>query len=185
MQPLTSHPIVEEVLGAWTEALGPDFAAYRGHVYRVLSFARALASASPEGSPSPGANDTIAVAAVFHDLGIWSDSTFDYLAPSEARARAFLHTTDCGADEEAVVAMIAMHHKLLPYRGPHRALVEPFRRADLLDVSLGLLRAGLPRAFVREVRAVFPNAGFHARLGRLIAGHALRHPLHPLPMLRL
>jgi HD superfamily phosphodiesterase len=31
--------------------------------------------------------EKIAAAAVFHDLGIWTDRTFDYIAPSIALAR--------------------------------------------------------------------------------------------------
>lgn len=64
------------------------------------------------------------------------------------------------------------------------ALVDAFRRADLVDVSLGLMRSGLPRSFVRDVRRAFPNAGFHRRLLALGAQRARSHPLSPLPMLR-
>ena len=34
--------------------------------------------------------EKIAVAAVFHDLGIWTNHTFDYIAPSVALAREHL-----------------------------------------------------------------------------------------------
>ncbi len=164
------HPLVEDVLGTWRTAIGADFAGYRGHVYRVLNLCHALA---------PDADDERrAVAAAFHDLGIWSDGTFDYLAPSAARAAAYLARPD-----DTVERAIALHHKLLPCRDG--GLVEAFRRADLIDVSLGIVRFGLPRAFVREVRTTFPNCGFHATLCRLIARQLVRHPLRPLPMMRL
>ena len=34
--------------------------------------------------------EKIAVAAVIHDLGIWTNKTFDYIAPSAALAREHL-----------------------------------------------------------------------------------------------
>jgi hypothetical protein len=180
-----SHPVVEEVLGTWRPALGGDFAAYRGHVYRVLTFARGLAAAASAAPVSDDTVHTLAIAVVFHDLGIWSDGTLDYLPPSEARARAHCEATGRAAAAPAVVAMIAQHHKLLPYRGPDAVLVEALRRADLVDLTLGTVRFGLPADLVRSARAAFPNAGFHATLCRVIGGWMLRHPFRPLPMMRL
>jgi hypothetical protein len=148
------------------------------------SASRPLARCSgPTGSPTvitPTA-DRIALAAFFHDVGIWTDRTFDYLAPSEAAARRYL--LDVGRDGQAdeIGEMIRLHHKLTPAPA---GLVEAFRRADLADLSLGLIRSGLPRTFVREVRSAFPNAGFHRRLLALGAARLRSHPLHPLPMLR-
>ena len=80
--------------------------------------------------------------------------------------------------------MIFWHHKLTPSRTPH-ALVEPFRRADLVDVTFGKVRFGLPRTLVRELYDAFPDAGFHRKLVRLSCANLMRHPLAPLPMLKL
>jgi hypothetical protein len=80
--------------------------------------------------------------------------------------------------------MILQHHKLTPFRG-RCALVEPFRRADLIDVSHGLASFGLGRKFLTEVFAQWPDARFHERLVRLFLGRLLRHPWNPLPMVRL
>ena len=169
-------PLIEVALAPHAAALGRDLAGYRNHVLRVLRFALALAPAADA--------ETLQVAAAFHDLGIWTDRTFDYLAPSRRLARAWLAARGREGLAPAVEAVIEQHHKLRPYRGPHAEVVEPFRRADLVDVSLGTLRAGLDRAFVRTVRAELPNAGFHACLVRLTGRQLLRTPLQPLPMLR-
>jgi hypothetical protein len=184
---VAEHPIVDQVLGAWDAALGRDAAAYRGHVYRVFHFARAIATSLAGAIGDDARDDVIAAASAFHDLGIWSDGTFDYLDPSVARARAWLadHPSfDADADADAVEAMIRLHHKLTPCLPEAGPLAEAFRRADLVDLSLGALRAGLPRAYVAEVRVAFPNAGFHLALGRIGGGWLLRHPLRPLPMMR-
>jgi hypothetical protein len=172
----TSFQVVDEVLAPHAAALGRDLAGYRNHALRVLRFALALAPAADV--------ETLQVAAAFHDLGIWTDRTFDYLAPSRRLARDWLAARGRDALAPAVEAVIEQHHRLRPYRGPHAEVVEPFRRADLVDVSLGTLRAGLDRAFVRTVRAELPNAGFHACLVRLTGRQLLRTPLRPLPMLR-
>lgn len=81
-----------------------------------------------------------------------------------------------------VAALIREHHKMGVYRGPFATTVETFRRADYVDVSLGILRFGLPWSFVREVQAAHPDAGFHWRLATLTAAQFLRSPLRPLPM---
>ncbi len=70
------------------------------------------------------------------------------------------------------------------FRGPFERAVKTFRRADLVDVSLGLVRFGLPASQVRAVRKAFPKAGFHRRLLVQTARQFLRDPLHPLPMMR-
>ena len=62
--------------------------------------------------------------------------------------------------------------------------MELFRRADLVDLSLGVARAGLPAGLVRAVKAAYPDAGFHARLLSLATKQFLKNPLRPLPMLR-
>jgi hypothetical protein len=173
-----SHPAIEDVLDAFRAELGPDRAAYRGHAYRVFHFCRALA---PNG---PARADAIGLAAAFHDVGIWSDRTVDYLPPSARRLRAHLERAGRTGDAEELIRMVELHHKLTPCRGERDTLVEAFRRADLVDVTFGLVRFGLPRTYVLEVQAAFGEAGFHRRIARLLGGWALRHPLHPLPMLR-
>ena len=76
---LTSVPTVDGVLHAYASELGHDFIAYRNHVYRVMNLCAAIAQDRAD-------LEKIAVAAVFHDLGIWTNRTFDYIAPSVALA---------------------------------------------------------------------------------------------------
>ena len=174
---VTTYALIDDVLAAWREALGDDGAGYVGHVYRMFNFARALVA-------DPSRDDTLAVAAAFHDLGIWSDGTFDYLEPSAERASAYLAERRPDLDAPEVARLILLHHKLTrcpPDAGP---LAEAFRRADLIDLSLGAVRFGLPREYVEEARAAFPNAGFHRGLLRVGAGWAARHPSRPLPMVK-
>ncbi len=179
--PLLEPAIVARVDGeleGFREALGPDAAAYRNHVCRVLAFAARLL---PPGRPIP---EPLVFAGIFHDLGIWTDRTFDYLGPSRRLAATAMEGAGRPGLAAEVEAVIEYHHKLTPYRGAFEAGVEVFRRADLVDVSLGLVRFGLPGPFVSRVRREFPNAGFHRRLVELTFRQLLRTPLRPLPMLR-
>jgi hypothetical protein len=172
-------PTLDELFAPWQAALGRDYTAYRHHVERLLALCEALAVR--EGVML----DPVAlrVAGVFHDLGIWSDGTFDYLAPSSARARAWLEANGHGDRSHLVTAMIEQHHKLRP-AGPARDPVEIFRRADWTDVTLGALTFGLPRARYRELLRQLPDAGFHLRLVQLSGKQLLTNPLRPLPMFR-
>ena len=167
--------VAQDILEAHAGALGKDLAAYRNHVMRVLRFFRLLGGYCSE---------QLVIAAAFHDLGIWTAGTFDYLEPSVHLAKKYLEANDRSDHVDEVTAVIVNHHKLRPYRGPFKDSVERFRRADLADVSLGLIRSGLSREDVRSVRSALPNAGFHRRLADLTLRQFLRHPLHPLPMVR-
>ena len=103
----------------------------------------------------------LAIAACFHDIGLWSDQTVDYIPPSIVQAKRYL--TETGQDDwsEEIGLMIEWHHKVRRYRDDQFPLVEVFRKGDLVDLSLGFFKCGLPKSFVNEVKARIPNAGFH------------------------
>jgi hypothetical protein len=158
---LTTIPTLDGVLDAHAAVIGRDITAYRNHTYRVLNLCVAQSSNALEQL------EKIAIAAAFHDLGIWTDSTFDYLVPSVALARSYLDQSGRQDWEPEVSAMILEHHKITPYRGHPDWQVEPFRRSDWVDVTKGALRFGLSRSVVREVLGTWPSAGFHRLLVRL------------------
>lgn len=178
---LTQLPLLDEVLNQHAAQLGRDFVPYRNHAYRVANFCWALV---PDGADRETL-DIISLAAAFHDLGIWTDRTFDYLAPSRRLADMWLVSREQADSADIIGTMICQHHKLTPWRGNDSPLVDSFRRADLVDVSRGLIASGLSRELLREVAAEFPNAGFHRLLLKLSFNHFKRHPLNPLPMIRL
>jgi len=169
---------LDRVLEAHAAELGDDLVAYRNHAYRVANLCVAL------GAGDPATVEKIAIAAAFHDLGIWTARTFDYLAPSMELACAHLDCASHGDWRKGVAGMIREHHKIRRYHGEESPLVEPFRQADWIDVSRGLLSFGLPRTRLRAIFARWPNAGFHRRLVQLTLREARRHPLRPLPVLK-
>jgi hypothetical protein len=175
---LTRIPTIDDVLDGHASALGDDLVAYRNHVYRVVNLCVAMKGSRSE-------LDKIAIAAVFHDLGIWAVGTFDYIAPSIALAREYLAARGHENWITDISTMIADHHKITRSVGSPHSLVERFRQADWIDVTGGVRRFGIPRPFVARLFATWPDAGFHWRLVQL-ALHRLRtHPLSPLPMIRL
>jgi hypothetical protein len=175
---VTSLPTVEQVLNDHASQLGRDLVAYRNHVYRVVNLCLAVAG------DSHVELEKIAIAAVFHDLGIWTHHTFDYIAPSMALAREHLAGRGMADWIPDIAAMIVNHHKVTASRAHPRSLVEPFRRADWIDVSRGLRRFGVARTFIAAAEATWPNAGFHRRLVQLTIERWRTHPLTPLPMVR-
>ena len=175
-------PLLEDILAPWKHAIGADYPGYRNHVYRMVHFCFALRECVPDWTDD--ARRKVVIAGCFHDLGIWSDRTFDYLPPSIVRAAMYLEEHALSAWTPEVELMIATHHKLRRFADVRYPLVEVFRRADLIDVSLGLVKFGLPGTYVREVKRRFPNEGFHKRLVQLAVGWAPRHPARPLPFLK-
>lgn len=170
---ITHNPIVDTVLSQHSDQLGADAATYRNHVMRCLNYYALLTDAEVP--------DDVALAWAVHDLGIWTSGTFDYLGPSALLARDLapsLGITNSRNAEELVLG----HHHLLPFSAP---ALEAFRRADLIDVSRGLLRNGLKSSQIKEVVAAFPYIGFHRFLASGLFAHAIRHPLRPLPMMRI
>ncbi|BBW99717.1 HD family phosphohydrolase [Mycolicibacterium moriokaense] len=158
---LRRSPPAEEILESHRHRAHGDDAGYDGykaHVYRVINFARAL---TPD---QPDRDDKLAIASAFHDLAAFD--TLDYLVPSIQAQDAWLAETGRQEWSDELALIVAEHHRLLRY-GPHRryaALVEAVRRADLIDVSQGRIRFGLPRSFVDDVRATFDADVFFKRV---------------------
>ena len=175
---LTALPTLDALLDTHAAALGADAIGYRHHAYRVANFYWLLAPGDAD------ALEKLSIALAFHDLGIWTAGTFDYLPPSRQLACAHLQANGREAWRDEIDAMINAHHRIRTLPADTQASVEAFRRADWIDVSRGVRRFGLPRAAVREVIAAFPNAGFHRRLAMLTLQQWRRHPLDPLPMMR-
>jgi hypothetical protein len=158
---LRNSPLAEEILESHRHlAHGDDagYSAYKAHVYRVINFARALAADEAD------RDEKIAIAVAFHDLAAFD--TLDYLVPSIAAQDAWLRQTGRESWSDELALMVAEHHRLFRYgqTRPHAPLVEAVRRADLIDVSQGLVRFGLPSSYVKEVRATFDASAFFKRV---------------------
>ena len=101
--------MLSELFSPWKITLGCDYKAYHNHVLRVLAFYELLTGEA--------ASEKIQLAAFFHDLGIWSDQTLDYIPPSLALAKAFLEKQNKSDWIVDVTKIIAEHHKITPFKG--------------------------------------------------------------------
>jgi len=128
--------------------------------------------------------DKFAIAAAFHDLGIWTAHTFDYLSPSIGLATAYLSDNNLEEWTEEISLLIDMHHKMSTYKGAFEESVEAFRRGDWIEVTLGFKHYGVSTSLRKELKKTFPNLGFHWFLVKETLKQFFRSPLHPLPMFR-
>lgn len=175
----SARSLLESILAGFHSELADDFRAYEHHCKRVLLLAFKLLPAAESDSLTL---EKLSVASAFHDLGIWTAHTFDYLAPSCRLASNYLEQHGREAWGTEIEAMINFHHKITRVNG--FPLAEIFRRADWCDVTLGMRRFALGRAEVRAIRRTYPNAGFHRRLCQFTWERWRRYPLDPLPMMR-
>ena len=172
-----SNRTIEDILSKFKSVIGSDYEKYKNHVYRVF-----LNCLLIDGGKNN--EEKYAIASVFHDIGIWTDQTFDYLDPSIEQAKIYLTETNRTDWIEEISLIIYWHHKMSRYRGTHGEIVENFRKADWIDVSLALLTFKSDKKKINETRKRFPNLGFHMFLIKETIKNLFRHPLNPLPVFK-
>lgn len=176
-----SLPLVDEILAEWEPTIGEAFQGYKNHTYRMLHCCMAIYPCSESDIKK------LCIAASFHDLGVWSAKTVDYLPPSIREAEKYLERNQLDGWREEICLLIDLHHKLRPVQrelAMKYPLLEVFRRADLADVSLGIFSGGVPKEYMAELKRSFPNAGFHKVLKKLGASWFKRHPFSRPPFLK-
>jgi len=174
-----NHPdsFIEELLLPFKTVIGGDYERYRNHVYRVFLNCLLL-------DDDKNNEEKYAIAAVFHDIGIWTDHTFDYLAPSIEKVKTYLLENNKQQLTEEISLMIYWHHKISGYHGEFEKTTGTFRKADWIDVSLGLLSFGADRQMIKENKRKLPNKGFHLFLIKQTLKNFLKHPLNPVPVFK-
>ena len=158
---ITRSNRVETLLEPFRETIGGDYDGYRGHVYRVLSYAMHFLGRED------GARGPIETALVYHDLGLWTDKKIGYLEPSIERVQHDNSARSWGHDPELLRDIIYWHHKVTPFRGPNADVVNAVRKADWIDATAGVVRAGMPKRNIEKVTNAIPDAGFRNALKRI------------------
>ena len=174
----TTNGLIEGILAVWKDRIADDYLGYRGHVYRMFNFCLALHPCTEE------EREKLAIAPCFHDIGLWSDHTVDYIPPSVAQVKGYLFNTGQQAWSEEIGLMVEMHHKIRAYRDNRYPLVELFRKSDLVDFSLGFFTFGIPRSYIKNVKKTIPNNGFHKFLMKGAREWFSKHPFSPPPFIR-
>lgn len=152
---------VENLFAPYRDIIGKDYAAYRGHVYRVLTFAMHFLNGDEKARPM------VETALVYHDIGLWTENNLAYLEPSEEHALADNEKYGWGLDPRLLKDAIHWHHKVFPYRGPNQHIVDAVRKADWIDATDGKIRKGLSKSQVAAVQEAIPNYDFGDVLQRL------------------
>lgn len=178
--PGAPHPVIDPILDSFADAIGGHGRIYRHHCLYVAHAVRALV---PE--PAARHDRALGIAAAFHDLGLFTEGTIDYLEPSVILAAAYCESEGAADLVPLVTRLIENHHKITPVRdGPEVDLVDAFRRADWQFVMMGAYPGALGWRAHRELKRALPTPGFH----RFIVGHSVRHvrsgARNPLPVLR-
>jgi len=170
---------IETILQEYQNIIDRDYQGYLNHCKRVAACCLILSQDSRE--------DTIrkiAIAVAFHDIGIWTSKTIDYLEPSVKVMLSYLTLHQLLDWQIEITLMITEHHKLTTTKCSEYPLVEYFRQADYADFSLGLLRSNIPRNEFKKLTSQHPNAGFHKTLVCLGLKRFLQKPWSPLPMFK-
>jgi hypothetical protein len=199
-----SVPLVDQIIRHHAAAFDNDLqnaVPYKNHCYRVYN----LALNSFPRKLSPRELELLAIATAFHDLGVWTHKTLDYLAPSEEDAAKWMKENGFGSEQELelVKLMIEYHHKITKFdvhstsssSRPSASksnqdeiteeMVERLRRGDWIDVTFGVRSFDMDRAEVKALRDPFPHAGFYMLLAKSAMNWIPYNPLNPVPFVRL
>lgn len=107
----------------------------------------------------------IAAAIAFHDIGLWTDNTLQYIEPSTKRARMDLKSDFSYSELELIHNIIYWHHKITEYteekEGFNQKVIEAVRKADWIDATKGIITKGMPRQHIQTVESMIPEEGFH------------------------
>ncbi|GDY24841.1 phosphohydrolase [Agarivorans sp. Toyoura001] len=170
--------LLDEILAPYKTQIGEDYLAYKNHVLRMLNICFYLAN------PDQQQTQKLIIAAAFHDIGLWTNNTVDYLPPSLIHAERYLQQQNLGEWSEEIALIIDQHHKVRAFTDPRYPLVEYFRQADLVDFSLGLVKHGVPVNFIKQLKQTLPNHGFHKMLLRRTWQRIKQQPFSPAPMMK-
>ncbi len=117
-------------------------------------------------------------AAMLHDAGIYpSASTGDaYVRDSGRLVAKVLDPLLWSPERIALCAAACEFHHDLRSQWDRGAEVELIRRADLVDVGGGIIRFGVPGAWLKQLFADVPRKGFYRGIGKLLVGVLRERP---------
>ena len=166
---------IDTILEPYIERIGTDIG-YVNHTKRMFLYALELQDLDDV------EKEKFIIALSFHDLGIWTERSFDYLDPSVALAIEYLKEHKKTEYEKDVVQMINEHHKLTPIKD--NDLAELFRKVDMVDVYWGMVSFGIDKQKMKEIKKTYANNGFHLTLIKWFGKRLFEKPWSPMPMLK-
>jgi hypothetical protein len=169
-----------DALAAVREATGSADSAMERHGLRVFLIASELADRRGEAVD----REVLLVAGFLHDLGLYDSVSRGgvYVKDGADFATDLVGRHGWTDERKALCANAIERHHELRSQWSAGTEVEVVRRADLADVSGGLVTFGLPRGWLRSLFQTVSRDGTYAEIARLV-GHALRE--RPLTMPRI
>lgn len=168
--------LIQNILATYRQQLGAQYTGYLNHCTRTYNYTTLLTDTNETD------RKLLAIAIAFHDIGIWTAHTFDYLPPSVALAHQYLNANNLTEHKNLVEQIIVNHHKLSAYKG--NKLAEAFRKADLIDLTFGVVKFGIDGHTIKKLYKQYPSSGFHSFIAGRIVRNIIRHPLNPLPIVK-
>jgi hypothetical protein len=128
------------------------------HSIRVVLLAEEIARKEGKEVDS----ELLLCAGLLHDLGLYPGAATKAAYVTDGRHLAEKELTGLGWDPARVrlAADAVEHHHELTSQWSRGTEVELLRKADLVEVSHGLVMAGVTRAFYRDLRKRIPRDGF-------------------------
>jgi predicted hydrolase (HD superfamily) len=142
------------------------------HGLRVFLIADRLATARREEVD----REVLLVAGLLHDVGLYDEASHGGVYVKEGAEFTAELLRKQGWDEDRIrlcFDAIERHHELRS-QWDRGAEVELIRRADLVDVSNGLVRFGLGREWIRDLFKSVSREGTYRTIGHEVA-RVLRH----------
>jgi hypothetical protein len=169
-------------LEALRAATGDPNGPMERHCVRQFLIAERLGS----GLGRPVDRELLLCAALLHDAGLYPGVASDepYVTDSRHLAERTLAPFAWEPRRLALCLDAVEQHHALGKRWSWGDEVELMRRSDLVDVSWGAIRFGIPRAWLRELFSEIPRKGFWPLLARETAKMARRRPRSLLGIVR-
>ncbi len=160
-------------LSALRHATGAERGPMELHSRRVLHIAEWLAAARGWNAD----REVLACAALLHDIGLYDEwwSGRAYVVDSRRAGEQILASRWSSDRLDRCLAAIEFHHAVGEVHR-HGEEAELIRSADLVDITAGLVRSGLPRARLRVLFGELPRTGFPAHMAGLIARRSVQRP---------
>jgi hypothetical protein len=123
--------------------------------------------------------EVLLIAGLLHDVGLYDEASHGgaYVLDGAEFTADLLHTR--GWEEDRIrlcFDAIERHHETRS-QWDRGAEVELIRRADLVDLTDGLVRFGLSREWIRDLFESVPRDGTYGTIGREVARQLLHRPL--------
>jgi HD domain len=159
-------------LAALREATGESGGPMERHGLRVFLIADRLATARETDLD----REVLLIAGLLHDVGLYDAASHGGVYVREGAEYTAAMLRSRGWDEGRIrlcFDAIERHHELRT-QWDRGAEVELIRRADLVDISSGLVRFGLSREWLKDLFESVPRDGTYRTIGYEVA-RVLRH----------